>query len=49
MLSKLKMKEVLVVIFVVFMVELIISGPSVIDIVYLFIMLGYYVSFKMSK
>ena len=49
MLSRLKMKEVLVIIFVVFMIELIISGPTIIDIVYLVIMFAYYISFKFSK
>lgn len=49
MFSKMKIKEVLWIIFVVLMIELIISGPTIIDIIYLIIMLVYFISFKLSK
>ncbi len=49
MFSKMKIKEVLWIIFVVLMIELIISGPTIIDIIYLIIMLAYFISFKLSK
>lgn len=49
MFSKIRIKEVLCIIFVVLMIELIISGPSIIDIIYLVILLTYFVSYKFSK
>lgn len=49
MFSKIRIKEVLCIIFVVLMIELIISGPSVVDIVYLIILLAYFVSYRFSK
>lgn len=47
MFSNWKMKEVLVVIFVVFMIELIISGPTIIDVLYLLLLLFYFIKYKM--
>lgn len=49
MFSKIRIKEVLCIIFVVLMIELIISGPSIVDIVYLIILFGYFVSYNLTK